>query len=185
MVRILTGAALMVAFAAHAAPDPVYACSYWDKKTDAVETLDRCVEKRGDKLVFLPELFAKTASVGGMSWAGLHGYSRAAGLPDADFYVLDAENYLPVIHYDNGPDWFVEGLVRSRQQGKIGYWDDNFRNRIAPQYDYASQFKDGRALVCKGCKAQRNGDRVELVGGEWFYIDKHGNRVSESAAAPF
>jgi len=185
MVRIVTGALLMAAFAAQAAPDTVYPCSYWDKKTDAVEKLARCVEKQGEKLVFLPELFTKTASVAGMSWVGLYDYAREAGLPDADYYVLNAENYLPVIHFDNGPDWFVDGLVRSRQQGKIGYWDDNFRNRIAPQFDYASQFEEGRALVCNGCKPQRNGEHVALAGGEWFYIDKSGKRVTEVSSAPF
>ncbi|MGP3593172.1 WG repeat-containing protein [Vagococcus sp. WN89Y] len=185
MVRIFTGALLVAAFAAHAAPDPVYPCSYWDKQTDAVEKLPRCVEKQGEKLVFLPELFKKTASVEGMSWVGLYDYAREAGLPDADFYVLNSGHYLSVLHYDNGPDWFVEGLVRSRQQGKVGYWDDTFRNRIPPQFDYASQFEEGRALVCNGCKPQRDGEHVALRGGEWFYIDKSGKRVTEAASAPF
>lgn len=184
MVRILTGALLMAAFAVQAAPDPVYPCLYWDKQTNTIEKLPRCVQKQGERLLFLPELFNKTARVAGMSWVGLYEYAREAGLADADYYVVDAERYLPVLHFDNGPDWFVEGLVRSRQKGKVGYWDDSFRNRIPPQFDYGSQFKEGRALVCNGCKPRRDGEHVALAGGEWFYIDISGKRVTAVASSP-
>ncbi|WP_227121347.1 WG repeat-containing protein [Kosakonia oryzae] len=183
--RIMTGALLMAAFAVHAAPNPPYACSYWDKQTDSVETLDECAVLKDGKLVFLPALFAKTHDVDGMSWVGLHDYNRAAGIQDTDYYVRSAHEYLSVMHFDNGPDWFVEGLVRSTQNGKVGYWDDTFRNRIAARYDYASQFEGGKALVCIGCKPQREGEHIALSGGEWYYIDKSGQRVSEIKSGPF
>lgn len=185
MFRIMTGVLLMAASAAHAAPKPHYSCSYWDKKTDNVETLDNCAAVKEGKLVFLPELFAKTRDVDGMSWVGLYDYTREAGLPDADYYVRSANNYLSVVHFDNGPDWFVEGLVRSRQNGKVGYWDDSFHNRIAAQFDYAWQFNEGKALVCIACKPQREGEHTALGGGEWYYIDKNGQRVSEIKSGPF
>ncbi|TCC04586.1 WG repeat-containing protein [Kosakonia quasisacchari] len=185
--RIISGVLLMVAFSAHAAPNPVtvFSCAYWDKSTDNVEKLDKCVEVEEGKLRFLPALFAKTSDVEGMSWVGLYDYMRAAGLMDADYYVRSPDSYLPVVHFDNGPDWFVEGLVRSRQNGKVGYWDDNFRNRIAPQFDYAWQFKEGKALVCNGCKPQKDGEHTALVGGEWFYIDKSGQKISDVKSGPF
>lgn len=183
--RIMTGALLLGASAAHAASTPAYSCAYWDKRTDKVETLNACVVLKEGKLMFLPELFAKSHDVDGMSWVGLYDYTREAGLPDADYYVRSAQDYLSVVHFDNGPDWFVEGLVRSRQNGKVGYWDDTFRNRIAARFDYASQFESGKALVCIGCKPQREGEHVSLGGGEWFYIDKNGQRVSEIKSAPF
>lgn len=185
MFRIITGALLMAAFAAHGAPTPPFSCSYWDKKTDNVETLDDCAVLKDGKLVFLPALFAKTQDVDGMSWVGLYDYTREAGLPDADYYVRGPESYLSVIHFDNGPDWFVEGLVRSRQNGKVGYWDDAFNNHIAAKYDYAWQFQEGKALVCTGCKPQGEGEHIGLGGGEWFYIDKNGQRVSEIKSGPF
>ncbi|ROP59036.1 WG repeat protein [Enterobacter sp. BIGb0383] len=191
MFRIITAALLMAASFAHAAPvpapaaTPTYRCSYWDKAGDSVETLETCVEVRDGKLVFLPALFEKTHDVDGMSWVGLYDYTREAGLLDVDYYVRGPDNYLPVLHYDNGPDWFVEGLVRSRQNGKIGFWDDSFKNRIPAQFDYAGQFKGGKALVCTGCTPQREGEHITLVGGEWYYIDKSGQRVSEVKSAPF
>ncbi len=185
LLRIITAALLLAASAAHAAPTAPYSCSYWDKKTDSVETLDTCAEVRDGRLVFLPALFEKTHDVDGMSWVGLYDYTREAGLPDVDYYVRAPDKYLPVLHYDNGPDWFVEGLVRSRQDGKIGFWDDSFTNRITPTFDYAGQFSGGKALVCTGCTPRREGEHITLVGGEWYYIDKSGQRVSEVKSAPF
>lgn len=185
LFRVITAVLLLAASSAHAAATPPYSCSYWDKKTDSVETLDTCAEVRDGKLVFLPALFEKTHDVDGMSWVGLYDYTREAGLPDVDYYVRAADNYLSVIHFDNGPDWFVEGLVRSRQNGKLGFWDDSFTNRIPAQFDYASQFSGGKALVCVGCKPRSAGEHVALVGGEWYYIDKSGQRVSEVKSAPF
>ncbi|APZ05941.1 hypothetical protein BWI95_13240 [Kosakonia cowanii JCM 10956 = DSM 18146] len=184
-LRILTGALLMAAFTAHSAPTPPFSCAYWDKKTDNVETLANCATLQEGKLLFLPELFEKSQAVDGMSWVGLYDYTRQAGLPDADYYVRAPDRYLPVVHFDNGPDWFVEGLVRARQNGKVGYWDDSFRNHIAPQFDYAWQFQEGKALVCNGCKPQREGEHMALGGGEWFYINKNGQRVSEIRSGPF
>ncbi|WP_312688538.1 WG repeat-containing protein [Kosakonia sp.] len=185
MCRIITGMLLMAAFSTQAALKPVYGCSYWNKKTDTLEKLDKCAAVKEGKLVFLPDLFAKSHDVDGMSWVGLYDYTRDAQLPDADYYVRSADNYLSVVHFDNGPDWFVEGLVRSRQNGKVGYWDDTFRNRIAPQFDYAWQFNAGKALVCNGCAPQKDGEHVALMGGQWFYIDKNGQRVSEIKSGPF
>lgn len=186
MIRIFSALLLAVAFFASAAPEaPPYSCAYWNKKDDAVETLDTCAKKQDGKLVFLPELFSKSAEVDGMYWVGLYDYAKEAGVPDVDYYVRSADNYLSVINFDNGPDWFVEGLVRSRQNGKIGYWDYSFQNRIAPQYDFAGQFKDGKALVCIGCTAQREGEHITLVGGEWYYINTDGKRVSDIKSAPF
>lgn len=185
LFRIITAALLLTTSAAYAAATPHYSCSYWDKKTDNVETLDTCAQVRDGKLVFLPALFEKTHDVDGMSWVGLDDYTLEAGLLDVDYYVRAPDKYLPVLRYDNGPDWFVEGLVRSRADGKIGFWDDSFTNRIPPLFDYAGQFSSGKALVCTGCLPQREGEHITLVGGEWYYIDKTGKRVSDVKSAPF
>lgn len=86
---------------------------------------------------------------------------------------------LPVLTYDNGPDYFVEGLTRARIGGKIGYYDQHLRQVIAPRYDWGSPFEHGRAEVCNGCKpvpTDADGHTV-MVGGTWATIDRHGNEV--------
>jgi hypothetical protein len=95
------------------------------------------------------------------------------------FYVKPDGRMLAVIGYDNGPDYFAEGLTRSRIDGKIAYYDRHFRQMIAPRYDWGFPFENGRAEVCNGCKPQPSdaeGHSV-LTGGLWGYIDKRGREV--------
>jgi len=78
------------------------------------------------------------------------------------------------LNFDNGPDYFVEGLARTVEGGKIGFMDAQLELRIAPQWDFAFPFEDGVAAVCNGCKDVPYGEHRAVVGGKWGYIDTHG-----------
>ena len=65
------------------------------------------------------------------------------------YYVKRDGTTLPVITYDNGADYFSEGLVRSRIDGKIAYFDTEFKLVIPPKYDWGGPFEDGKALVSR------------------------------------
>lgn len=60
---------------------------------------------------------------------------------------------------------FSEGLqpVKLRSTGKYGYIDKSYNLVIAARYDFADEFRGGRAAV--------------KLGGEFFYIDRHGHRL--------
>jgi len=51
--------------------------------------------------------------------------------------------------YDNGPDYFSEGLARTvdDETGLIGYVDQDLNTVIASQFVEATPFKNGQALV--------------------------------------
>lgn len=93
------------------------------------------------------------------------------------YYIKPDGQTLPVVTYDNGADYFSEGLVRSLQNGKIAYFDSNFKQVLPPKYDWAWPFENGSALVCLGCKAEREGEHSGMIGGVWGYIDKQGHEV--------
>jgi hypothetical protein len=94
------------------------------------------------------------------------------------FYVKPDGKFLPVIFYDNGADSYREGLTRSLLKGKIAYYDINFALVIAPDYDWAWPFHEGRALVCKGCVLTPVEDgHKALEGGMWGFINKEGKEV--------
>ena len=60
----------------------------------------------------------------------------------------------------------------------IAYYDEDFELVIAPGYDWAWPFQDGRALVCKGCALTPVEDgHKALEGGKWGYINKEGKEV--------
>jgi len=52
--------------------------------------------------------------------------------------------------FDNGPDYFQEGLARIVDGGKIGYLDRTGAIEIAPQFAGAMGFCHGRATVHDG-----------------------------------
>lgn len=95
------------------------------------------------------------------------------------YYVKPDGSMLPVVGCDNWADDYSEGLVRSAVDGKIAYFDRTFKQIIAPKYDWAAPFKNGRALVCSGCRTEipdKEGHTV-ITGGVWGYINKKGQET--------
>ena len=79
-----------------------------------------------------------------------------------------------VLYFDNGADYFKEGLARTIKDGKIGFIDKNLDVVIRPKFDFAFPFSDGVAVVCNGCYFVSDGEHSGVVGGKWGYIDNNG-----------
>jgi hypothetical protein len=99
------------------------------------------------------------------------------------FYVRRGVVPVPVETMDNGPDYFEDGLARSRVGGKIGYIDRKLNLVIPAAYDGAYPFRDGVAVVCTACilvfdSTVTEGGRSWYEGGQWGRIDRTGRVVS-------
>lgn len=94
------------------------------------------------------------------------------------FYVKPDGRFLPVMFYDNGADYFQEGLTRSQKNGKIEFYNKHFELILSPDYDWVWPFHEGLALVCNGCilTPMEDGHQA-LEGGLWGYINKKGEEV--------
>ena len=65
-------------------------------------------------------------------------------------------NYLySPFFFDNGPDYFVEGLTRFVKNGKMGFADRFGKKVIHASYNYVDPFYCGYALVCFDCSYTR------------------------------
>jgi len=98
------------------------------------------------------------------------------------YYVRRDGHYLPVITFDNGADYFSEGLVRAVVDGKLGYYDTGLQPTFAARFDWGWPFEDGSALVCEGCRrgeADTDG-HTPMVDGRRYRIDRHGNPLPDS-----
>lgn len=98
---------------------------------------------------------------------------------DGWYYVLpDGRNAL-VVTLDNGPDYFSEGLARTRRAGKVGFINRSLSEVIPPAWDFAFPFADGLAMVCRDCRSRptADGEHSEMYGGSWGYIDRTGDVV--------
>lgn len=100
-------------------------------------------------------------------------------VPTGWYYVTPAGRTAPVLTYDNGPDYFAEGLARTHRSGKVGFIDHALAERIPPVWDFAFPFDGGVALVCQGCRSHptEDGEHFEQRGGLWGYIDREGKAV--------
>ena len=98
---------------------------------------------------------------------------------DYDLYYVNRRGKMAsVLPFDNGADYFREGLARTRKNGKIGFFNSELDVIIAPTWDFAFPFESGVAVVCEGCVPRRLFDEhVALEGGKWGYIDKRGKVV--------
>lgn len=82
--------------------------------------------------------------------------------------------------FDNGADYFVEGLARTVKGSRIGFVDTSLETVIEPVWDFAFPFEDGLAIVCEGCEpapASEHDEHSEILGGRWGYINRAGEVV--------
>lgn len=95
-------------------------------------------------------------------------------------YVYDRKGnflYQPFM-YDNGPDYFVEGLRRFVKNGKIGFADRNGKVIIEPKHDFVDYFNYGYASFCDGCDWEKTDDEHKsIVGGKWGIMNARGETV--------
>ena len=96
------------------------------------------------------------------------------------FFALNSGRTAPALFFDNGPDYFVEGLARSMRDGKIGFVNERLDLVVPRQWDFAFPFEQGVARVCTGCAITRgDGDEHGTVdGGVWGLIDREGRVVA-------
>ncbi|MEY8760354.1 WG repeat-containing protein [Chryseobacterium tongliaoense] len=95
-------------------------------------------------------------------------------------YVYDRNGnflYRPFL-YDNGADYFAEGVRRFVKNGKVGFADRNGTVIIKPEHDFVSPFNYGYAAFCDGCDWEKTEDEHKaMVGGTWGVMNFKGETV--------
>jgi len=181
--RLLAGLTVLVALpfpalgAGQGAAATAYplACAYFRRDLDSYE---HCARREGGMVRVAPAHAARMQFERGLAELRVPGvgclWARRDGLA------------LPVYMLDNGPDPFAQGLVRSRREGKVAFYDRRLRLVLATPYDWSFPFNArGEALVCEGCRSDGR-EPASMVGGRWGLIDRTGRLVmplSENGAA--
>lgn len=88
-----------------------------------------------------------------------------------------------VYQYDNGDDYFSEGLQRIvDKDGEIGFRDSIGKIVIPPRYAFAFPFKQGYAKVTDTGHREavdKRGEYHQWISDSWYYIDKAGTKHPE------
>jgi len=93
------------------------------------------------------------------------------------FYVSKNGKVVRTHFFDNGADYFVEGVARTIAADKFGFIDKGLNVAIKPEYDFAFPFRGGVAVVCNACFSVVEGEHKNVVGGEWGLINRAGKIV--------
>jgi len=93
---------------------------------------------------------------------------------DGIYYLNTQGKMIKSYIFDNGADYFQEGLSRFVLNNKIGFINEKLEIVIQPKYDFAYPFENGASKVCSGCSLTKVGEHKEVRGGQWGLIDKTG-----------
>jgi hypothetical protein len=144
------------------------ACTFLPAQ-ESMGRLNHCARREGeDEIRIRPAVAVEHAPPGTVSAVVVDGLL---------LYLISSGKTAPALWFDNGADYFVEGLARTVRAGKVGFVDKSLSEVISPRWDFAFPFESGLAVVCTGCRRAPAGEHSEVVGGYWGYIDRRGEVV--------
>jgi hypothetical protein len=149
-------------------------CSYLAKKSKENPNPELSPQGKCGKLIGQDELQIYPQHLKNLSFK--NGLAEVF-VGDKVFYISKTGKAVRTHLYDNGADYFAEGLARTLWKGKFGFIDQSLNVVIKPEYDFAFPFENGFAVVCNGCRAQGKGEHQSFRGGKWGVIDKSGTIV--------
>ncbi len=83
-----------------------------------------------------------------------------------------------IFRYDNGDDYFREGLHRIvGKDGKIGFADEKGNVVISPRFAFVFPFENGLAKATHEGHQVAEGEHWQWISPEWFYIDHKGDII--------
>lgn len=150
-------------------------CAYVPVETEnnkypELTQFDNCGSLSNKSLIFLHKNHFDTIWFNGDGLAEIRIYDG--------IYYLNKQGKLVRTHlYDNGADYFQKGKARTIKNNSYGFINKSLNVVIAPKYDFAFPFSNGRAKVCMNCRKKNSGDHIELVDGVWGYIDNQGAEI--------
>ncbi|WP_353154677.1 WG repeat-containing protein [Pollutimonas bauzanensis] len=96
-------------------------------------------------------------------------------ISDAEGWVYVDRNQRPLIRpyiFDNGPDYFEEGLARFVKDGKMGFHDKALNIVIPARYDFVFPFQDGAAKAGTNCRRERASEHTSVYCEKWESLSK-------------
>lgn len=101
-----------------------------------------------------------------------HGHAL---VQDSKGWVYIDRDRRPVLRpyiFDNGPDYFEEGLARFVDKGKMGFFDEALNIVIPAKYDFAFPFRKGVARAGTDCRTFQHGEHSSVQCKTWEYLRK-------------
>jgi len=103
-------------------------------------------------------------------WAGSVGGNEYKLVQNSEGWVYVDRANRPVLRpyiFDNGPDYFAEGLARFVENGKMGFYDKALNIIIPAKYDFVFPFENGVARAGTHCTTQKHGEHASVYCEKW------------------
>ncbi len=94
-----------------------------------------------------------------------------------EYYSLKGRKIANIFFFDNGPDYYSEGLRRIVENGKIGFINRKNRIAVKPQFDFAFPFGGGFSVVIKDPVYEKMGEHTAVKGGKYGLVNRYGRIV--------
>ena len=78
------------------------------------------------------------------------------------FWVRSDGRARQTLNYDNGADYFCNGLTRYYRAAKYGYMNAELEVVVPPDYDFAAPFRSGHGIVCQACTFSPSGEHTAV-----------------------
>jgi hypothetical protein len=161
--------ALSVSFACRLSTPSPLDCAFIPVQRPEDELANCASVKKDGSLVLAPKTISAIRG---------RDHERVAVIIGSTLYYVNPDGRVaPVLLYENGADYFAEGLARTPRRGRIGFIDRDLVEQIPPSWDFAFPFDGGVALVCQDCRSYPAGEHREVRGGVWGYINRDGVEV--------
>ncbi|WP_245592817.1 WG repeat-containing protein [Advenella mimigardefordensis] len=108
-------------------------------------------------------------------WAKSDGGDGPRLVRDNEGWVYVDRDNRPVLRpyiFDNGPDYFEEGLARFVENGKMGFHDKALNIIIPAKYDFVYPFENGIASAGTRCRTQKHGEHSSVFCEKWENVHK-------------
>jgi hypothetical protein len=144
-------------------------------------TFPDCGEIKNGKLLLKKEYLDNMSLKKGLE--SDYGLTTVYGKAGLVYYVSKEGKTERMYFFDMGADYFQEGLARYIDSNeKMGFLNPKLEIVITANYDYATFFQDGYAIVSNGSHSEKISDskyeeHTHAVGGKWGAIDKKGELV--------
>jgi len=150
-------------------------CFYPSKKVSgSLAFFDNCGSINGDK-VKLGAAHTKNIVYDKNGLACIHFPSKSKS--DV-FYFHKSGNSQRVVLFDNGCDYFEEGLARGFDNGQMVFINQQLETVLTPGYDLLLPFHYGHSIVCNGpFMEEKRGEHTLQKGGKCGLLNKQGDLV--------
>jgi len=91
-------------------------------------------------------------------------------IQDKQGWVYVDRDQLPVLRpyiFDNGPDYYEEGLARFVDNGKMGFHNEALHVVIPAVYDFVFPFENGTAQAGTNCTFHRAAEHSSVSCQQW------------------